>query len=306
MIAMLALAAILLVRNLYTISMLPDEMRQGQIFRIIFFHVAGGRGGYDRLGGGPGGQRTVSVRRRIFKYDALAVAVTEVGLAFLAVNLVTGSIWARVIWGVWWAWDPRLTSALICWILYAGYLILRQSLEEPTQRATFAAVYSIFAFTDVPIVYFSIRWWRTIHPQPVFFSKERVIPSGLVARTADQYGGDFPVVRRADHDPFAPGADAARDRLSAPHGTRNLDGKDEHAPSHAHSGRRILLQAQPDYDPIRDEIGRLQRNFQGLIWGFVAAWVILLLYTLMLTLRERKIRREMERLKSMVEETGKK
>jgi heme exporter protein C len=78
---------------------------------------------------------------------------------------------------VWWAWDPRLTSALICWILYAGYLILRQSLEEPTQRATFAAVYSIFAFTDVPIVYFSIRWWRTIHPQPVFFSKNGSFPA---------------------------------------------------------------------------------------------------------------------------------
>ena len=65
----------------------------------------------------------------------------------------------------------------------------------------------------------------------------------------------------------------------------------------------MLLQAA--YDPIREEIGRLRRNFQGLIWGFVAAWVILLLYTLMLTARERKIRREMERLKSMVEETGK-
>ena len=65
----------------------------------------------------------------------------------------------------------------------------------------------------------------------------------------------------------------------------------------------FMLQAQPGFDPIRDEIGRLQRNFQGLIWGFVAAWVILVAYTLMLTLRERKIRREMERLKSMVEES---
>ena len=115
--------------------------------------------------------------KKDFFYDSLAVAVTEVGLAFLAVNLVTGSIWARVIWGVWWAWDPRLTSALVCWVLYAGYLILRQALEEPTQRATFAAVYSIFAFTDVPIVYFSIRWWRTIHPQPVFFSQNGSFPA---------------------------------------------------------------------------------------------------------------------------------
>ena len=174
-IAMLALAAILLARNLYTISMLQDEMRQGQIFRIIYFHVPAAAAAMT----GSAVALVASIlflATKNFKYDALAVAVTEVGLAFLAVNLVTGSIWARVIWGVWWAWDPRLTSALICWILYAGYMILRQSLEEPTQRATFAAVYSIFAFTDVPIVYFSIRWWRTIHPQPVFFSKEGSFP----------------------------------------------------------------------------------------------------------------------------------
>jgi len=175
-IAMLALVAILLARNLYTISMLQDEMRQGQIFRIIYFHVPAAAAAMT----GSAVALVASIlflATKNFRYDALAVAVTEVGLAFLAVNLVTGSIWARVIWGVWWAWDPRLTSALICWILYAGYMILRQALEEPTQRATFAAVYSIFAFTDVPIVYFSIRWWRTIHPQPVFFSKEGSFPA---------------------------------------------------------------------------------------------------------------------------------
>ncbi len=175
MIAMLALVAILLARNLYAISMLPDEMRQGQIFRIIYFHVPAAAAAMTGSAVALVASVLFLVTKK-FQYDALAVAVTEVGLAFLAVNLVTGSIWAHVIWGVWWAWDPRLTSALICWILYAGYMILRQALEEPTQRATFAAVYSIFAFTDVPIVYFSIRWWRTIHPQPVFFSKEGSFP----------------------------------------------------------------------------------------------------------------------------------
>jgi heme exporter protein C len=106
---------------------------------------------------------------RDFRYDALAVSVTEVGLALLAGNLVTGSIWGHIIWGVWWAWDARLTSALVCWLLYAGYMMLRHAIEEPTQRATFAAVFSIFAFIDVPIVIFSIKWWRTQHPQPVFW-----------------------------------------------------------------------------------------------------------------------------------------
>jgi len=92
-----------------------------------------------------------------------------VGLALLAGNLVTGSIWGHVAWGVWWAWDARLTSALVCWLLYAGYMMLRRAIEEPTQRATFAAVFSILAFIDVPIVIFSIKWWRTQHPQPVFW-----------------------------------------------------------------------------------------------------------------------------------------
>ena len=125
-----------------------------------------------------------------FKYDALAVAVTEVGLAFLAGNLITGSIWGRIIWGIWWTWDARLTSALVCWLLYAAYLMLRHAIEEPTQRATFAAVFSIFAFIDVPIVIFSIKWWRTQHPQPVFWAGGS-FPHGLERGVlVEDAGGD--------------------------------------------------------------------------------------------------------------------
>jgi heme exporter protein C len=111
-----------------------------------------------------------------FKYDAIAVSITEVGLAFLAANLVTGSIWGRIIWGIWWTWDARLTSALVCWLLYAGYLMLRHAIEEPTQRATVAAVFNIFAFVDVPIVIFSIKWFRTQHPQPVMWGGGSIDP----------------------------------------------------------------------------------------------------------------------------------
>src|ERR1041385_5559742 len=163
------LAALILARDIYAISNLPPEAQQGAIFKIIFFHVP----------------MAISAMlcsfaaflcsvmfliTRNFKYDAVAVASTEVGLALLLGNLVTGSIWGRVIWGIWWTWDARLTSALVCWLLYAGYLMLRRAIEEPTQRATFAAVFSIFAFMDVPIVIFSIKWWRTQHPAPVFWS----------------------------------------------------------------------------------------------------------------------------------------
>src|SRR4051794_14722681 len=162
-------ALLILGWNTYAISQLPEETQQGVVFKIIFFHVPVALTAmfcaFAALTGS-----VVFLITKNFKFDALAVAVTEVGLAFLAANLVTGSIWGRQIWGIWWTWDARLTSALVCWLLYAGYLMLRRAIEEPTQRATFAAVFNIFAFIDVPIVVFSIKWWRTQHPQPVFWA----------------------------------------------------------------------------------------------------------------------------------------
>src|ERR1041385_3873406 len=163
------IAAALLARNLYKIFMvLPDEAAQGMIFRILFFHAPMAM--TAMLGSAVGLIASVGfLLTKNFKFDSVAVAVTEVGLAFLLANLVTGSIWGRIIWGIWWTWDARLTSALVCWLLYAGYLMLRHAIEEPTQRATVAAVFNIFAFVDVPIVIFSIKWFRTQHPQPVLW-----------------------------------------------------------------------------------------------------------------------------------------
>jgi len=169
------LALLILARDVYSIAQLPPEVSQGNAFKIIFFHVPA----WAAAGTGVTTALVTSVLflvTRKFKYDAAAVASTEVGVAFLSIGLVTGSLWARPIWGIWWTWDARLTSALILWLLYAGYLMLRHAIEEPTQRATFAAVFSIFAFIDVPIVYFSIRWWRTQHPSPVFFSSTGSFP----------------------------------------------------------------------------------------------------------------------------------
>src|ERR1700722_3325438 len=147
---------------------LPPEKIQGAIFKIIFFHVPVAMTAMTACGVALISSALFLATKNFF-YDALAVSVTEVGLAFLAANLITGSIWGRNQWGIWWAWDARLTSALVCWILYASYLMLRRAIDEPTQRATFSAVFSIFCFIDVPIVIFSIKWWRTQHPQPVFW-----------------------------------------------------------------------------------------------------------------------------------------
>jgi heme exporter protein C len=162
-------AAAVLAWNTYAIAQLPEETSQGVVFKIIFFHVPMWAAAGTTLIVALVTSVLFLITRR-FKFDALAVASTDLGLAFLTAGLVTGSIWGRQIWGIWWTWDARLTSALICWILYAGYLMLRRAIEEPTQRAIFAAVYSIFAFLDVPVVFFSIKWWRTQHPQPVFWS----------------------------------------------------------------------------------------------------------------------------------------
>jgi len=171
------LAMVLLARNLFMIFMrLPDEAAQGMIYRIIFFHVPAAWTSIVMV--------TVAVASSVtflatakFRHDSLAVAATEVGLAFGAVNLITGMIWGRIIWGIWWTWDARLTSMLVCWLLYAGYLMLRRAIDEPAQRARIAAVFSIFAFADVPIVIFSIKWWRTQHPQPVVWGGGSMDPA---------------------------------------------------------------------------------------------------------------------------------
>ena len=101
------------------------------------------------------------------KWDRIALACAEIGTIFCTIVLVTGPIWAKPVWGIWWTWDARLTSTLLLWLMYVSYLLLRDFLDEPARRATLSAVFGIFAFVDVPIVYFSIRLWRTQHPQPV-------------------------------------------------------------------------------------------------------------------------------------------
>jgi heme exporter protein C len=165
--AMGALAAILLVRNLYVILIgLPDEAAQGAIYRIIFFHVPPSFTAAT-LYVTSAVASILYLTKRDFKYDVLAVSAVEVGLAFAAVNLITGMIWARIIWGIWWTWDARLTWALISWLIYAGYLMLRDAIDEPTARARNSSVLSIFALATVLITYKAIDWWRTQHPGPV-------------------------------------------------------------------------------------------------------------------------------------------
>lgn len=103
--------------------------------------------------------------------DRLAVAAAEVGVLLSGLALITGMLWARRSWGVWWTWDPRLTTTLIMWFVYAGYLVLRGLDLPPARRNTVCAVVGVAAFLDVPLVFLSARLWRSIHPS-VFSGRE--------------------------------------------------------------------------------------------------------------------------------------
>jgi heme exporter protein C len=159
--------SLLLIYNLYIILLrMPDEAAQGAIFRIMFYHIpAFFTAGICYMLALIGSSMYLIKKKGI--WDALAVSATEVGLVFAAVNLITGMFWGRIIWGIWWAWDPRLTWALICWLVYFGYMMLRRAIDDPTERAKIAGVLSIFAFVSVTITWKAIEWWRTQHPGPV-------------------------------------------------------------------------------------------------------------------------------------------
>lgn len=100
------------------------------------------------------------------RWDLVAASSAEVGVLFTAVTLVLGSLWGRPTWGVWWTWDPRLTTTAIMLVVYVGYLAVRSFAEDPDRRARWAAIVGIVGFVDVPIVYLSVHWWRTLHQPP--------------------------------------------------------------------------------------------------------------------------------------------
>ena len=136
------------------------------IQRIFYFHVSSAWSGFVSfilvfIGS------VAYLRTRALKWDWLSVASAEVGVAFFTIVLVTGPIWAKPVWGIWWTWDARLTSSFLLWVLFVSYLVLRTLVDEPERRALVSAVFGIFATLDIPLVYFSIWWFRTQHPQPV-------------------------------------------------------------------------------------------------------------------------------------------
>jgi len=169
----IALTVFLLAWGFYqAIYVAPLDAMQGEIFRIIFYHVPSASVAFlffaVSLAGSIG---YLACRRNRPEWaqaaDAWALAGAEVGVVFCSVVLTTGPLWGRRAWGIWWTWDARLTTTLVLWLIYVSYLLLRRFAAGP-QMQTLAAVLGIFGALDVPIVYMSNRWWRTQHPAPVF------------------------------------------------------------------------------------------------------------------------------------------
>jgi len=152
---------------LYMIFMFaPREETMGDVQRIFYIHVPTAITAFASyfivfLGS------AVYLAKRLAWWDELAHAAAEIGFVFCTCVLVTGPLWAKPVWGIWWTWDMRLTSTFILWMLFIAYLMLRSYLVNPGRASVLSAVVGVIGFTDVIFDYMSIRWFRTQHPQPV-------------------------------------------------------------------------------------------------------------------------------------------
>ena len=149
----------------------PPEVVQGNVQRIMYLHVPAVLTAYLAFAvvllGSLGYLAT-----RAARWDRLAASAAEIGVLFTAITIVSGSIWGKPTWGVWWTWDARLTSTAILLLVYVGYLLLRAMVEEPERRARYAAVVGILGAVNVPIVHFSVKWWRALHQPSTILGPE--------------------------------------------------------------------------------------------------------------------------------------
>ena len=143
----------------------PADAAQGDVQRIMYIHVPSAWLAYlaffVTLVAG-----LLYLRKDDLRYDRVAAASAEIGLVLTGLTIATGAIWGKATWGKWWDWDPRLTTTAILFVVYAGYLLLRQSLVDRRRRARLAAIFGIVGFLNVPVVHFSVLWWRGLHQPP--------------------------------------------------------------------------------------------------------------------------------------------
>ena len=161
-----SLAAVALAAGLVVgFGVAPREVTQGNVQRIMYLHVPAVWVAYLAFTVGLVASIAYLARRRAAA-DRLAHAACEVGTVFLCVNIATGAIWGKPTWGTWWTWDARLTSVAVVFVMFLAYLLLRAAIEDRERGARYAAVLAIVAALNIPLVHFSVYWWRTLHQPP--------------------------------------------------------------------------------------------------------------------------------------------
>lgn len=159
----------------------PPDATQGEVQRIMYLHVPSILTAYLAF-------FIVFLSSLLYlwrggtRFDETAHASAEIGVLFTGVTLITGAIWGKPTWGVWWTWDARLTTTALLFLIYVGYLMLRAVVEERARAARYAAVIGIVGFLDIPIIHLSVEWWRTLH-QPSSLKRGAIDPVMMVPLT---------------------------------------------------------------------------------------------------------------------------
>lgn len=177
----LGLAACVLVPiSLYMVFVYaPNEATMGVVQRIFYYHVATAWNGYLFIG-------LVALTSLIYlwkrdeAWNRAALTAAELGVLFITLTLIAGSLWARPIWNVWWTWDPRLVTTLILWFIYVAYLLIQAGAGDNQRQKRFAAVFGIIGFLDIPLVHYSAILWRSIHPNVIRRGDAGMPPEMLV------------------------------------------------------------------------------------------------------------------------------
>jgi heme exporter protein C len=153
---------LLLVGSYIGLFVAPPERHMGEVQRILYVHVPSAWIAMLTFTAAFG-FAIASLWTGRPKLDALMTGAIEIGVVLNVLLMIQGSIWARATWGVWWDWDVRLTTSLVMALLFGGILALRSFIPDPDRRATWSAIGAILAYVDVPLVYFCVRWWRSLH-----------------------------------------------------------------------------------------------------------------------------------------------
>ena len=162
--AFFSLTTLLMLVTIYLVFMwVPTEQNLGISQRIFYFHVPLGWIGMVSIFV-VGIASVIHLSTKDDKWDSIAYSAAELGLIFATLILVTGAIWAKPVWGVWWTWDPKLTTTLILWFIYVGYLMVRAYAPKGSRGRRYASVVALLGALDAPLIYMASIWWRTAHP----------------------------------------------------------------------------------------------------------------------------------------------